>query len=214
MTTVIYVASGEARSDGGYAATFVDLPGSTAVGHDLAELLTSARQTVKAALAAYEEMGEAWPTPTPIEQIVLPTGGFPIPVDVSVEDPPVRVNISLGERLLQRLDAAAEARGMTRSGFIARSVRISLGETSGFGEDFGAAGRRLQDDLSTFGRRLTESLGPDSPFGRRITELDDRVYDGVRRAADTVSAAMGRRLDERKGGAQGEDEASAAADKS
>ena len=90
--------------------------------------------------------------PTPIEQLSLTPGVIPVLVDVTVEDTPVRVNISIGERLLQRLDAAAEAKGMTRSGFIAQAVRVSLGER-GLAPEFEAATRRLQDELRPSGAK-------------------------------------------------------------
>jgi predicted RNase H-like HicB family nuclease len=199
MSTIIYVAR-VTSDDQGYHATFPDLSGCEAVGRDLAELLVHARAAVMANLELIERGGDAWPPATPIERIERAAGVIPIPIDVSVDDPPIRVNISLGERLVQRLDAAAEARGMTRSGFIAQAVRASLGERARVGDDLGANARRLQDELNILGRRINDSIGPDSPFARRMNELDERVFDGVRKAADTVSAAMGRRLDERKGG--------------
>ena len=200
MSTVIYVARVRSN-DQGYLAIFPDLPGCEAVGRDLAELLAHARAAVISKLEAIESGGDAWPAATPIEALEALPGVIAIPIDVSVDDPPIRVNVSLGERLVQRLDAAAEARGMTRSGFIAQSVRVSLGDTVRFGDDIAANGKRLQDELSTLGRRINDSIGPDSPFARRMNELDERVFDGVRKAAETVSAAMGRRLDERKGAA-------------
>jgi len=207
MTTVIYVARVQPGHDQGYQATFPDLPGCEAFGRDLGELLVHARQAVISKLEAIEGAGDAWPPATPIERIEPQAGVIPIPIDVAVDDPPIRVNISLGERLVQRLDAAAEVRGMTRSGFIAQSVRASLGDTVRVGDDLGAHAGRLQDELSSLGRRINDSIGPDSPFARRMNELDERVYDGVRKAADTVAAAMGRRLDERKAGKNGETDA-------
>jgi len=193
MSNIVFVALVTGDHVAGYQARFPDIADCTAAGRDLSELLVNARQALAACLDAIENAGEAWPKPTPIEQITVTPGALPIPVDVAVDDPPVRVNISLGERLLQRLDAAAETRGMTRSGFIAQSVRMSLGETSRPGGDFDAVGRRLQDELATLGRRINESIGPESAFTRRMNELDGVVYDGVRKAADTVSAAMARR---------------------
>jgi predicted RNase H-like HicB family nuclease len=198
MTTIIYVAIIQPDRDKGYRARFPDLPECYAEGRDLAALLTNCRQAMTAHLESVEKGGEAWPPVTPIENIELPPGAFPFPIDVAVDDPPIRVNISMGERLVQRLDAAAETRGMTRSGFIAQSVRVSLGETARSGEYLGSNGRGIQDELNALGRRINDSMGPDSPFARRMNELDERVFDGVRRAADTVSAAMGRRLDDRK----------------
>jgi predicted RNase H-like HicB family nuclease len=191
MSVVLFIAIVTGEAAAGYTATFPDLPDLTASGRDLGDLLASARQALVTRLDALES--EAWPTATPIERIVVPPGAMAIPVDVAVDDPPIRVNVSLGERLVQRLDAAAEARGMTRSGFIAQSVRASLGETARAGGDYDAMGRRLQDDIVAIGRKLNESLGPDSAFTKRMNAFDDVVYEGVRRAADSLSAAMARR---------------------
>lgn len=193
MANVLFVAVVSGSQADGYHAQFPDLPECRAEGRDLSELLVNARQALAGRLEALELAEEPWPVATPIEQVALAAGAIAIPVDVSVDDTPIRINISLGERLVQRLDAAAELRGMTRSGFIAQSVRISLGETAPSGADFDAAGRRLQEDLTALGRKINDSIGPDSPFSRRMAEFDDFVADRVRRAADSVSAAMSRR---------------------
>jgi predicted RNase H-like HicB family nuclease len=193
MSTLHLVALVTGQHDTGYRAVFADLPDCSAEGRDLAELLVNARHAALAHLQALEDSGEAWPTPTPIERVAVTPGTIAVLVDVGVEDAPIRVNISLGERLVQRLDAAAEARGMTRSGFIAQSVRMSLGEQPRGGADFEGAGRRLQEDFTNLARRINEAIGPNSAFERRMADLDGRVYDGMRRAADSVSAAMARR---------------------
>ena len=193
MSVVVFVAMVTGGRSDGYRVTFPDLAGLEAEGRDLPELLLNARQALTGRLESFEKDGDAWPTATPLEDIQIDPGAMAIPVDVLVDDPPVRINISLGERLLQRLDAAANARGMTRSGFIAQSVKVTLGETPAGSADLDAVGRRLQDELSALGRRINDSIGPDSPFTRRMNELDDVVYDGVRKAADSVSAAMSRR---------------------
>jgi len=209
MTTVIYVALVSGGQAQGYQAHFHDLPDCTVNGGDLAELLTNARQALVERLEAFEAAGDVWPAATPIEQIAPQAGVIPVPVDVSVDDTPVRVNISLGERLVQRLDAAAAAGGMTRSGFIAKAVRASLGEGAQARGEFDAVGRRLQDELNALGRRINDSIGPESAFTRRMNELDGRVYEGVRRAAENVSAAMARKLDDAKTADRGENPASA-----
>ena len=51
---------------------------------------------------------------------------------------------------------------MTRSGFIAQAVRASLGEATHGAGDFDAMGRRLEDEMMALGRRINESIGPDS----------------------------------------------------
>jgi len=196
MTTVLFVALATVDPAGGYRATFPDAPDCVVTALDVAELLRGARQTLAAHLQSVADAGEAWPTPTPIEKIPLTPGVIPLLVDITVEDAAVRINISLGERLLQRLDAAAEARGMSRSGFIAQAVRVSLGER-GASNEFEAATRRMQEELMTLGRKISDSIGPNSAFARRMSDLDDQVYEGVRRAADSVSAAMTRRRENR-----------------
>jgi predicted RNase H-like HicB family nuclease len=199
MTTILFVALATHDADGGYRAAFPDLADCTVQAPDLAQLLLAARQRLSAELQRIADAGDTWPGPTPIEKIGLTPGVIPLLVDVSVDDTPIRVNISLGERLVQRLDAAAEAKGMTRSGYIAQAVRVALGER-GPAPDFDAATRRLQDEFRTLARKVNESLGPGSSFARRMSELDEQIYEGVRSAADSVSAAMARRRDASKAG--------------
>ena len=55
----------------------------------------------------------------------LYTGGFRMMADIdigAVRSKPVRVNISMPEKLLERIDAAAALRHMTRSGFLASAA--------------------------------------------------------------------------------------------
>lgn len=195
MNKLLFVALVSRDPSDGYRADFIDLPGCAAEGRDISELLGNARGSVLSALQALVDAGDDWPKATPFEEVKAPAGAVAMLIDVPFDDPPLRVNISLGERLLQRLDGAAQARGMTRSGFIAQSVRVSLGEQSPGGADFDAAGRKIQDELSALGRKINDSIGPESAFSRRMAEFDERVLDGVRWAADSVSAAVSRHRD-------------------
>ena len=198
MSTLHFVALVKGSRDADYEATFPDLPTCLARGRDIAELVANARRAALERLQALSDAGDSWPVATPLEQVAVEPGVTAVLVDVAVDDPPIRVNISLGERLVQRLDAAAEAAGMTRSGFIAQSVRMSLGEQPR--NDLEGAGRKLQDDFTVLARKINEAIGPNSAFEKRMSDLDERVYDGVRRAADSVSAAMVRRRDAKAAG--------------
>ena len=109
-------------------------------------------------------------------------------VDVEVEDTPVRVTISLGERLLARIDAAAAEHAMTRSGYLAAAARRQMA-ASGSPLD-GPTGQRIFDEVEAAGRRIHETLGPDSPVGRTLAELDAIALDGLRRVAGGVSSAI------------------------
>lgn len=196
MNTLYFVALLRGSQSTGYTADFPDLPSCSAQGGDVAALVVDARRAAHDHLQALAEAGETWPTATPLDEIAVEPGATAVLIDVPVDDPFIRINISLGERLVQRLDAAAEAGGMTRSGFIAKAVRTSLGEQPR--NDFEAAGRKLQDDFTTLARKINDAIGPNSTFERRMADIDDRLYDGVRRAADGVSAAMTRRREASK----------------
>ena len=193
MTTLVYVAFAAGDDALGYTARVPDLPGVEASGSTLADLLAQTREAVIARLKALEGDGDEWPRPSTLSAVAPQAGASPFLVDVHVEDTPVRINISIGEQLLKRLDAAADARGATRSGFIAQAVRHSLGERAGLNADFEAAAKKLQDELSAVGRKISDSLGPESAFSRSMSQWDERVTDTVRKAADNVSAAMARR---------------------
>jgi predicted RNase H-like HicB family nuclease len=199
MNSLHFVALVRGDQQAGYTASFPDLPECSAEGRDVAELVVNARRVALDHLQALVDAGESWPKATPVERVAIEPGVIAVLIDVAVDDPPIRVNVSLGERLVQRLDAAAEARGMTRSGFIAQAVRMSLGEQPR--NDFEGAGRRLQEDFTSLARKINDAIGPNSAFERRMADLDDRVYDGVRRAADSVSAAMNRRREASKAAA-------------
>ncbi len=197
MTTLVFVALAQGDQQAGYTASFPDLPEISAGGPGMAELVTGAREAVQKELQRLESDGQEWPRPTPIEAVTHQAGVIPFLVDITVEDTPVRVNISIGERLLKRIDQGAEARGMSRSGFIASAARTALGDrpASPGVTDFDAVARKLQDEWSVLGRKITDSLGPDSAFNRNMTEFDNKVSETIRKTADNISAAMARRKD-------------------
>jgi predicted RNase H-like HicB family nuclease len=134
MTTAIYVAIIEGSQDEGYSAFFPDLPGCVTAAESMLELPAAAREALSLHLIGMFEDGEVPPEPTAIEAVrsdpdVKEAGR--ILVDVEVEDAPVRVNISVGAQFLRRVDVAAEARGMTRSGFLVEAARRMLSEDRG-----------------------------------------------------------------------------------
>ena len=129
MSTVIYVAIVEGDQDRGYSAFFPDLPGCVTAAETMVELPSAARDALSLHLQGMAEDGVASPEPTALEDIkgdpeVKEVGR--ILVDAEVEDTPVRVNISIGSQFLKRVDIAAEARGMSRSGFLVEAARLAM----------------------------------------------------------------------------------------
>ncbi len=155
------------------------------------ELLLRARERLTQVLRDLEKAGDAWPTPSTLAEARASAPDHPgsvVWVDVEVEDTPVRVTISIGERLLARIDAAAEEHAMTRSGYLAAAARRQIG-VGGSPLD-GATGQRIYEEVAAAGRRIQETLGPESPVGRTLAELDTIALDGLRRVANGVSGAM------------------------
>ena len=191
MSDLVYPAI--LRADAGVlVARCLDFPELEVRGSDPASVLRAAREAVSTRLTELEGAGEGWPEPTALQAIgALEAGSSLLWIDIPVEDRPVRVTISLGERLLARIDAAAESYALTRSGFLAAAARRQLGAgTSPLEPDLG---RRLYEEVAVAGRRIQDTLGPESPFGRTLAELDGVAMDGLRRLAGEVSGAVRRR---------------------
>jgi hypothetical protein len=191
MAVVVYPALITPAEAGGHQARFVDFAGSGVEAASAADLIRLAREWLHGELLRLEQAGETWPEPTAIHQLTPPAGGAVVLVDVSVDDTPVRLTISIGERLLKRIDDDAAARSMTRSGYLALGARRLLGDAAepanGLG---GETGRRIQSEIDAVGRRLNEALGPNSTVGRTLAELDALAVDGFRRLSDEVRSAI------------------------
>ena len=191
MSDLVYPAVLRAEP-GGLAARCLDFPGLEVRGADPASVLRAAREAVSTRLSELEGAGEGWPEPTSPQAIgPLEAGASLLWIDIPVEDRPVRVTISLGERLLARIDAAAESFALTRSGFLAAAARRQLG--AGVSPLEPDLGRKLYEEVAVAGRRIQDTLGPESPFGRTLAELDGVAMDGLRRLAGEVTGAVRRR---------------------
>jgi predicted RNase H-like HicB family nuclease len=206
MTSVIYPAIARRDAAGEYVADFPDLPGVAAAGHSQADLLTRAREALRARLEQLAGDGETWPEPSAIETLGVEPPASVLLVDANLDDAPVRVNISIGERLLRQMDEAAERRGMSRSGFIAEAARAALARESARpgwkgAAELDAAASALQAELSAAARKLKDQFAPGSTFNRSMQELDDRISEMVRKTADGVSAAVSRRQESARAGA-------------
>ena len=197
MPVAVYPALVTGDQGQGYRAEFADFGEAGVSAPHYADLLQAARARLLTALGALERDGDDWPPSTPVEALsgrAQAAGAVIILVDVQVEDTPVRVNISIGDRLLRRLDQAAEAQSMTRSGYIAAAVRERLGESGATAAgDASPGAQRLFEEVAEVGRRVTDALGPDSAFGRAVSELDARALEGLRALADNVTSAVKRR---------------------
>lgn len=117
---------------GAYGVVFPDLPGCVSDGPSMQAAAERAAEALALHVEGMAEDGEALPSPSgPDVQIPdwMSAHGEPVArVLVPVERPGARVrtNITIDQGLLGRLDSAARAEGMSRSGYIAQAVRERL----------------------------------------------------------------------------------------
>ena len=121
---------GDNEADG-FAVVFPDLPGCTSDGANVQEAAVMAAEALALHIEGMHEEGEPIPYPSAPGQIPdwLGHGSKIITsVLVPVEMPgkAIRINITMDEALVQRLDAAAASEGNSRSGFLAQAVRERL----------------------------------------------------------------------------------------
>lgn len=123
----IYVHPGDETH--AHGATIPDFPGCFSAADRWEELP-----------AMIQEAVETWcegepmelPSPTPLEELARQeefTGGFWMMVDIDlgrIRPKSVRLNISLPEPLVQRIDDYARTHHMSRSGFLAKAAQEAL----------------------------------------------------------------------------------------
>lgn len=129
MATVHYPAVIE-RAAEGYSVFFPDLPGCTSAGITVHAAAMAAEEALNGHLAVSRELGDVIPDPTAMDEIARDPGVEEAArILVRGERPGrvVRVQISIDEGLLARIDRVAD----NRSGFLAEAARAQLAARAG-----------------------------------------------------------------------------------
>lgn len=136
MTTKTYLAiADQAPGEPLHSIIFPAFPGVTSVAEALVDIIPQARDALATAVEDMEAEGEALPpaiedgakTPT------LPAGlhsPIMLLVPVEVHTRSVRINVSLDEGLLARMDAVASRVGTSRSALLAKGARMAIAAES------------------------------------------------------------------------------------
>jgi predicted RNase H-like HicB family nuclease len=120
---------------GAYGVVIPDLPGCTAMGNTLDGALADAAAAAIAWAEVARAEGAAIPKPRAIEILAqdaevraeIKAGGFLVIVPLVLDaSRPVKANLSLDAGTLQAIDDAADARGLTRSAFVASAARAKI----------------------------------------------------------------------------------------
>jgi predicted RNase H-like HicB family nuclease len=130
-----YVAVIEKEPDSAFGVWFPDVEGCFSAGETLEEAVANAAAALRQHAEAIESAGRRVPAPRSIDEVLLDEdvavsveGGavlFAVPL-LADAGRTVRINISLDKALVDQIDTAASARGLTRSAFLAQAAREKI----------------------------------------------------------------------------------------
>jgi predicted RNase H-like HicB family nuclease len=127
MLYPVYVQVGDKKH--AHGIEFPDFPGCFSAADDWQQINRMAQEAAECHWAGESQQ---IPAPTPLEKLAADPryeGGVWMLVDLDVTriDPsPKRVNISLPSSLLSQIDSYAEARHLSRSGFLAKAAQEAM----------------------------------------------------------------------------------------
>ena len=129
MANYIAVVHKDAKSD--FGVSFPDFPGCITAGSSIDEVKDMAHDALSLHIKGMVEDGETIPAPAKLEDIMdnpdySDAAAFLI-VSVSESKPQtVRVNITVPEDMLRKIDTIAKKRGMSRSSFLVHAAKNAI----------------------------------------------------------------------------------------
>jgi predicted RNase H-like HicB family nuclease len=126
-------------AEGAYGIVVPDLPGCTAAGETIADVVADAIAAVREWILDAREDDDAIPQPRDMAALkadehvaeALRDGSAFVMIPVLIDSGrPAKANLSLDSGLLEAIDDAARASGLTRSSFIATAAREKIEHTA------------------------------------------------------------------------------------
>jgi predicted RNase H-like HicB family nuclease len=118
----------EATSD--FGVSFPDFPGVATAGTSLDDARAMAEEALAFHIEGLVADGEAIPEPSSLEDVMSdPDNRDGVAILVAVRTDArkaVRVNVTLPEDVLAKIDRYAEAHGFTRSGFLTKAAKQAM----------------------------------------------------------------------------------------
>jgi predicted RNase H-like HicB family nuclease len=129
MANYIAVVHKDPKSE--FGISFPDFPGCITAGINIDDAKDMAQEALLLHIQGMMEDGEQLPAPSKLEEIMDDSDFADAAAYLVVEVPDtgqqtVRVNITLPEITLKRIDAEAKKRGMTRSSFLVHAAQSTL----------------------------------------------------------------------------------------
>jgi predicted RNase H-like HicB family nuclease len=135
MATKYYLGVVEKDADSAYGMWFPDMPGCFPAVDEFDDLPRVAAELLRQHVEALESNGRVVPAPRSMAAAMADKdvrkalrGGATTMLVPLLADPgrTVRVNVTVERGLLEQIDEAAEARGLTRSAFLAQAAREKI----------------------------------------------------------------------------------------
>lgn len=129
MTNYIAVVHKDTKSD--FGVSFPDFPGCITAGSSIDEAKDMAHDAISLHIKGMMEDGENIPAPSKLEDIMdnpdYSDAAAILIVSVSESKPrSVRVNITVPEDMLRKIDTIAKKRGMSRSSFLVHAAKNAI----------------------------------------------------------------------------------------
>lgn len=130
-----YLCVIEKDPDSAYGVWFPDMPGAYGAADDFEDVIREAGTVLRLHVEALEASGKSVPAPRSYEQVVgsqevrkaIAAGATAAVVPLLADGGrSVRINLSMERGLVDQIDAAAKARGLTRSSFLAQAAREKI----------------------------------------------------------------------------------------
>ena len=130
-----YIALIHRDANPGFGVTAPDCPGATTMADTLQEAVVKGAEALRLWAESVESRGGVIPTPRPLDAVLadpdvafeLTQGAVPVAIPLLMDaGRSARINITLDAGLVREIDAAAKARGLTRSAFLASAAREKI----------------------------------------------------------------------------------------
>lgn len=125
-----YIALLHKEPHSNYGASFPDFPGAVTAASTLEELRTMAEEMLAFHIEGLIEDGDPIPDPTPLDAITANPdyrdAVAVLAIRAEAATPSVRINITMPEATLKRIDRYAAKHGLTRSGFLVRAAQHDM----------------------------------------------------------------------------------------
>ena len=129
MSSYIAIVHKDASSE--YGVSFPDFPGCITTGKSIDELKDLSIEVLSGHIKTMKEFEEQIPNPSKLDDIIADPDYcdaiaflvVPIP---DTKTKTVRVNITLPEDILNKIDVTAKQRGMSRSSFLSHAAQNSI----------------------------------------------------------------------------------------